>query len=261
MAKLSKTDAARHLRALSLLAKDTLTMDERWEVLEGYQEGAAHMNGLSGAFFTPWGLARDFSIEVPECRRLIDLCAGIGTLAFMATLSARTGHGHMPEIVCVETNPDYIAAGRKLLPEATWIQASAFDVRDLGRFDVAVANPPFGAVRHDGKPRRYKGAEFEYRLIDAASDMADYGVFLIPQGSAPFAYSGRPCFEEVHGGRAEKFQSDTGIVLEPSCGIDASLYQSDWHGVAPAVEIVCADFVEARRRRAPAQASLFGSAA
>ena len=261
MAKLSKADAAKHLRALSLLAKDTLTMDERWDVLESYQEGAVHMNGLAGAFFTPAGLARDLAIEVPGCSRILDLCAGIGTLAFMATMSARMGRGHMPEIVCVEANGDYIAAGCKLLPEATWIHADAFEANDLGHFDVAIANPPFGSIRHGGKPRRYGGPEFELRLIDLASDLADYGVFLVPQMSAPFSYSGKRSFEETPSPRMERFGAETGIVLEPSCGIDTSFYRTDWHGVAPAVEVVCADFIEARRRRAPAQRSLFESAA
>jgi hypothetical protein len=34
------------------------------------------------------------------------------------------------------------------------------------------------------------GGEFEYAVIDVASDIANLGVFLIPQGFAPFSYSG-----------------------------------------------------------------------
>ena len=44
-------------------------------------------------------------------------------------------------------------------------------------------------------------------------------------------------------------------VLEPNCGIDTSYYADDWHGVSPRVEIVTADFVEARKRREPAPAA------
>jgi hypothetical protein len=53
------------------------------------------------------------------------------------------------ELTCVEINPRYFEVGRKLLPEARWINADVFDWRtlDLGRYDVAIANPPFGRVK------------------------------------------------------------------------------------------------------------------
>jgi len=82
VAKLTKAQTRDHERALALLAQDSLTFDEKWEVLEMFHEGATFMNGKAGAHFTPVGLARDFHIEVFG-RRIIDLCAGIGNLSFM----------------------------------------------------------------------------------------------------------------------------------------------------------------------------------
>lgn len=240
MSRLTKRQAQRHAAAVALLQKDTLTFDERWQVFEGWQESATHINTVAGAFFTPIGLARDFSIEVSG-KRVIDLCAGIGVLAFQAY--HRDPFGSPPEVVCVERNPDYIAVGRKLLPEAMWIEADAFDLpRDLGRFDCAISNPPFGATRRTGSGPTYTGKAFEYHVIDVAAELADYGVFIIPQESAPFRYSGHPRFEARETDAYRRFAEQTGLALEPNCGIDCSGYLTDWHGVAPSVEIVVADF-------------------
>lgn len=88
MSKLSKKEAKLHQEAIALIRADrALTEDEQALVLDQFQEGAAHMNGLAGAFFTPRGLARDFAIEVVHSggsrrRRVLDLCAGIGGLSW-----------------------------------------------------------------------------------------------------------------------------------------------------------------------------------
>lgn len=247
MAKLSKQQIKAHAAAVDLLSKDVLTEDERDFVLENWRASANHINSAAGAFFTPIGLARDFSIEV-HGRRIVDLCSGIGALA-RAVLDRRSDH---PEMVCVEINPDYAAVGRKVVPEAEWIVADILHLPDIGHFDCAISNPPFGSTKRNGSSARYTGAAFEYHLIDVASDIADYGAFIVPQMSAPFQYSGRPYFEARRSDAYVKFETQTGIVLEPNCGIDCAFYRGEWDGVAPAVEIVLADFTEARQRRADA---------
>lgn len=259
MSKLSKAQAARHLEACEVLKQDVLSLDEKWFVLENWREDATHMNTAAGAFFTPPELARSFTLEV-DGARIIDLCAGIGTLSFLVKeMRALSG---APEITCVEINPDYVAVGRKLLPEARWVQASVFDLPNLGRFDFAIGNPPFGAINREGKNApRFRGRQFEYHVIDIASDIADHGTFIIPQGSAPFRYSGEPEYTAAAGDGYRAFSSRTGIVLGPSCGLDCSETQDQWHGVAPKVEIVLADFTDARTRRQPAQASFLPEAA
>lgn len=236
MGKLTKPQIAAHKKACELLAKDRLTFDERFEVLNGWSESANHINSAAGAFFTPEGLASDFQIYV-NGKRILDLCAGIGRLS----LHAWAWRGDA-EITCVEVNPDYAAIGRKVLPEARWIVADIFDLpKDLGRFDCVIGNPPFGATKRSGNAPRYKGKAFEYHLIDIASDYAPYGAFIVPQMSAPWFYSGtapaRP--NDAHGLRT--FTESTGIELEIS-SIDTTMYRDQWRGVAPAVEIVTADF-------------------
>lgn len=272
MSKLTKPQAKAHATACKLLEQDALSEDDKLFVLENWQESAKHINTIAGAFFTPIGLARDLSIEVSG-KRIIDLCAGIGSLSFWCACRA---WNEPPEIVCVEMNADYAEVGRKVLPEATWIVGSVFDLpRDLGHFDFAIGNPPFGATPRDAKAPRYSGKEFELHVIDIASDLADFGAFIVPQMTAPFKYSGAPnggWRETIKDGIGSgylhrptdihaKLLDQTGIVLEPNCGIDTSAYRNDWHGVSVATEVVVCDFIEARCRRQPTQQDLFEAAA
>lgn len=258
MAKLSKAQIKAHQQACELLAKDVLTFDEREFVIENWQESANHINSAAGAFFTPLGLAWDFSIEVTggraEGARIIDLCAGIGALSF--AVSQRHAYSARPQIVCVEKNPDYVAVGRKVVPEAEWICADVFDLPDLGDFDYALANPPFGR----GGP--IKGVTLDLNVVAVAAKLAEYGVFILPQMSCPFRYSGRSHYEPTPGAAYISFREKTGIELGPSCGIDCSYHRDQWRGVAPAVEICVADFAEWRAAQAAsAPPDLFSEAA
>lgn len=248
MAKLTKAQAKAHQQACDLLAKDVLSEDDKLFVLENWQESANHVNSAAGAFFTPYSLALDLAFDVGE-GRIIDLCAGIGTLS--RGLLDRYPFGEQRnEIVCVEINPAYVDVGRKIVPEATWICADVFDVlgMDLGVFDAAISNPPFGRIkRAEGKGApRYTGAEFEFHILDIAAHLARWGVFIVPQMSAGFDYSGQSHYKRQTAGKAVEFQSKFGLHFEAGCGVDTAVYRDDWHGVAPTVEIVCVDFSEGR---------------
>lgn len=251
MAKLTKQEEKLHAEALALvdLERD-LTLPEREFVLDHFQEASTATNSTHGAFFTPEGLARDFSIEVPDqASRIIDLGAGIGRLSFGCrnVFGNRWNGDPLREFVCVERDPEYVRIGKKVMPEAQWICGDILDVPEmgLGRFDVAIGNPPFGAIKRAKDAPGYKGRKFEYHVIAVAATLADYGVFIIPQNSAPFDYSGKDRFYADRADREyERFTKSTGIVLEPNCGIDTSIYRDEWHGVSPAVEIVTVDFTE-----------------
>jgi predicted RNA methylase len=245
MAKLTKDQTRRHNEAVALLQKDVLTDDERIFVLENWREDANHNTSVAGAFFTPTGLANDFAMDAGGGHRVIDLCAGIGGLSFWFHL-----HKRADELVCVEINPAYIEVGRKILPHATWIQADVFDLPELGLFDLAIANPPFGATpRRGGKSKRYNGSAFEYHVIAIASELAERGAFIVPQGAAPFDYSGSCHYREKRTDAYSKFAEATGIELVHGCGVDTSFYRHEWHGTSPMTEIVHADFEEIRKQR------------
>ncbi|WP_176329009.1 methyltransferase [Burkholderia vietnamiensis] len=236
--KLTKAQAKAMIEVERLVALDRrLTMEEREFVLENYQESAGGNNALAGAFFTPTGLARDFRIEVPSGKTMVDLCAGIGSLAYACEDRAE-------QIVCVERNAEYIRVGRKVMPDATWVHADVFGdwFKEFGTFDMAIANPPFGAIKADGWNGKYMGGRFEYKVIELASRIARWGTFIVPQQSAPFRFSGRRMYEESIDQQCQKFIDLTGIQMEANCGIDTAFFKNEWHGVAPICEIVLCDF-------------------
>jgi len=253
MAKLTKLEAKAHAEAVLLLESDTLTNDEKEFIQLNWQESANHVNSTAGAFFTPPDMAHDAALDVGRCGRVIDLCAGIGTLslAVWQRQAWERGNGETPiEIVCIELNPAYVEIGKKMLPEATWICGSIFDLPNLGHFDTAISNPPFGNIKTGGGEKgQYTGSKFEYRTIEIASQLADFGVFIIPQQSAGFRFSGARYYERQENREYLRFVEQTGIQLEAGAGVDTSIYREQWHGVAPQVEIACADFTEIPSRQ------------
>lgn len=242
MAKLTKPEIKAHAEAISLIDCDRpLKDDEKEFILDNWQESATNINSSAGAFFTPRGLARDFAIEVSgssaDRSRCIDLCAGIGSLSY--AVEQKVG-----SLVCVEINPEYARIGKRIVPDAEWIVGSIFNLPDLGRFLWAISNPPFGTIKSEGFAGKYTGSAFEYRAIEIASRMASFGAFILPQMSAPFRLSGQQCFQEEESDKARKFREQTGIVMEHGCGVDTSIYRSDWRGVSPICEIVVCEFEE-----------------
>ncbi|QXJ25960.1 methyltransferase [Actinomadura graeca] len=262
MAALTRRQATRHLQACELVALERdLTDEEKWFVLERWQESATAASPVDGAFFTPLGLARDLSLHV-HGERIIDLGAGIGRLCWQCRDVTPNSNGDSArQLVCIERNPAYAAVGRKILPQARWIVADIFEVPalGLGRFDCAIANPPFGRLPRSGRRGpRYRGSRLELHVIDIAADLARQGVFLVPQDSAPFSYSGKQRYLDEPGPHYRRFTTETGIRLEPSIGIDTSGYDRQWHSTPPPTEVVIADFTE---RAGPGHLSRPGSPA
>jgi hypothetical protein len=254
MAKLTKQQSRNHREAEKLLEKDTLTLDDRIFVYENWHEGANHDNGRAGAFFTPLDFANDFKIEV-HGPKVLDLCAGTGILSFCYRHFRH--HDGPVDLTCVEINPAYVAVGKKLLPEANWICGDVFDIwRVLPTdFDCVIANPPFGRILADRRAPRYTGPEFEFKLIDIAAHLGSYGVFILPQNSTPFHYSGAQYYQRVENAKFEKFFAETAIDIEAGCGIDTTVHQNCWRQVNIITEICCCDFW--RTTAVPFQGSLF----
>lgn len=269
MAKLTKAETRKHNAALDVLKKDILTTEDKEFVFMNYHPGANNMNGDAGAFFTPLGMAFEAAFEAPGGAdteyTYIDLCAGIGVLAY--ALAHR--YPQSARIVCVEINPEYVAVGKKLVPEAEWHCMDVMDIegiKALGHFDVAVSNPPFGRVRTfrgDSSPR-YTGGEAEYKVIDVAGLVADQGLFIVPQQSSGFRYSGAQFYERVSTPKYKKFVESFGLELEIGMGMDTTsngmfCWQKDsgeivdcnWLGVKPCVEFVTCDYTELEAEPAP----------
>lgn len=240
--KLSKEQSAAHLRARDLARSGKrLTSEEQEFILRNFHEGAEHLKGMAGAFFTPLDLALSLQIEVPPGARVLDLCAGIGALSWGSVETAE-------KVVCVESNPDYVAIGRGVVPEATWLNTSCFDLEAIaahGPYDVVVSNPPFGRIREVD----YRGAcdklGFHFKVIDVASRMAAWGVFILPANSLPFTL--RPNYATSHSKDYQRFNKITGLSLEPTA-IDASFADEEWRDAKVKCEVAVCDFRSNARR-------------
>lgn len=267
MANLTKAQVATHEAAAALLASGKpLDDDDVLFVIDNWHEGASHTNTRASAHFTPFDLARHAALEVGG-PRVLDLCAGIGTLS--VAVKMMMGHGPV-DLTLVEINPDYAAVARRLLPDAEVIVGSMYDaglMLELASrgFDTCISNPPFGGFSRAPGDRapRHRGAEAHYDCIDIASDVADAGVFILPQQAVPFRYSGRQGYERVTRGdnpRYDRFVEQTGIELNANLGIDTSVLPG-FRDVVIVTEISTVDFVAARQRRMEASMPLFGSLA
>ena len=93
MAKLTKKQTMAHEQAVDILKKDVLTDDDKEFVFNNWHEAANHNNGANGAFFTPLDMAWDFALDVPGTK-IIDLCAGIGVLAYTAMCRLKHNQKH-----------------------------------------------------------------------------------------------------------------------------------------------------------------------
>lgn len=254
MSKLTKAQIGKHNRALELLERPVLDDDEREFVLSHWQESAVHVNSAAGAFFTPTELAPSVACYTNGADTIIDLCAGIGALGLWSWWLS----GRKARVTCIEINPGYVSVRRKIFPEATWVCADVVKALSLGRFDCAISNPPFGKTAKIAAPR-YSG-EDDLAVVDIASDIAGWGVFVLPSMSVPFQYSGEPHYRERESAKYERFREATGIEL--TCeSTDTEFARSLWKGVAPKVEVASADFTDVQASRVPAQADMFELAA
>jgi hypothetical protein len=236
MAKLTKKETKLHQQALDLVHSDKpLTFEEKEFVLQNYCGDGI---GATGAFFTPADLAWDFTIDSGSTGRCIELCAGIGRLSFCQYIRHKPRH-----ITCVELNPDYVAIGKRVLPQAEWICADALTYACSESYDIVYGNPPFGNIQtSEAVKGRYKGSEFEYKIIEHGASLADYGVWIVPQGSAGFVYSGAQYYDRRESWKYKKFSASTGYRFEAGCGIDTSIFKDQWHGTSVVCEVVTVEY-------------------
>ncbi|HFR2211883.1 TPA: hypothetical protein ACHUVP_003062, partial [Shigella sonnei] len=235
MARISKKESANHNKVMELIHSDKLlTQEDREFIFTNYRGDGI---GATGAFFTPEILAWDFVLDADCTGDCIELCAGIGRLSYYQYLRNKPTH-----ITCVELNPEYVMIGKRVLPEAEWITGNALQYSPDRFYDVAYGNPPFGKISTSkAYTGRYKGSEFEYKVIEHASTFASYGAWIVPQGSAGFVYSGVHCYERRESCKYQKFVKDTGYELHPGVGIDTSIYRDEWNGTKVICESVLVD--------------------
>lgn len=252
---ISKSAMVEHQKALDLVYSDRkLTQDEVEFVFENFQEGADASTRIVGAHFTPAELASDLAANI-DAEFYVDLFAGIGRLT-RSVLDFYAWPGRR-QALCVELNPTFVEVGKRLVPDAHWIQADLLTsdaagtigkaIEELGwpvgRRDVGViSNPPYGNGKIDGQT----GVQIEYHAIEIGAVLGAFaGAFIIPQQRCPFVYSGQQNYRQTGGDRAyQSFASRTGLAIGMNAGIDTSCYRKQWKGVSPQVEIAIVEYPE-----------------
>lgn len=108
---------------------------------------------------------------------------------------------------------------------------------------MVISNPPFGKVKAttDASWLRYKGSEFEYRIVEVASRLSNYGSFIIPSGSVHFTMTDSGFFDREKRQKQIKFEKESGIELVPNMGIPCGQYTNQWKGTKVQTEIVLMD--------------------
>lgn len=201
MARLSKAELKLHKQAEDLVSSDKeLSSNEVFFVLENWSPHYNQQVSETGAFFTPPDVASTFAVMTigDPFGRIVDLCAGIGSLLYPLKMRANRFEWHpdVEEVVAIEYNPEYVRVGKRLFPEVTWVHGSIFDLdllKSLGRFDVGISNPPFGKVpTMDGADWLSFNDVAHLAAVEVAHRICDQGAcFILPQMDLPIIFSGR----------------------------------------------------------------------
>ena len=237
IARVTKNESQLHLKVMKLVHSDKYLKENDKEFIFNNYRGDGI--GATGAFFTPEMLAWDFMLDAGCSDDCIELCAGIGRLSYYQFIRNKPSH-----ITCVELNPEYVLIGKRVLPQAEWITGDALQYTPDRFYRVAYGNPPFGKINTSGAyTGRYTGSEFEYKIIDRAREYSSYGVWIVPQGSAGFKYSGHTYYDRsIQSAKYIKFEKDTGLILHPGVGIDTSIYRDQWNGTKVTCKSVLVDY-------------------
>lgn len=221
--KLSKQQTKSHEEAQALVRaskRRPLTQDERFFILENYHPGASHNITTSGAFFTPWELAQSLAALHGGGGRVVDLCAGIGILAFaLHTRQLLWPEKERATLTCIELNQEYASVGRAVLPEAEWISGEdgITAIRRLPKFTSGLSNPPYGRVKGGGLWH----LQFTLALAERCKD----GAYIIMPKSDELT----TMWDEVH-------RRETGMTLTGGC-LDLKGMELDWRGTNIGVDV------------------------
>lgn len=246
--KLTKAELKLQKEVKALIDSDKkLTEDEIEFIYEKFNPAYIGDITSHSAYFTPLDMAYDFALFAGRYGVCVDMCAGIGMLTYAAKIRDSWEH-NITHQICIERNPDYITIGKRLLPHVHWIQGDMFDedmwkgiVKQYGRIDSIVSNPPFGKVTKTDVDRswlKYQGADLDIASIEVALKFTNNVSMILPTGSVSFRYSGRPYYEDISNRKIDKLKKDTGLNFHmTNPGIDCSVY-SEFKNTKILVEIV-----------------------
>ena len=273
MAKISKRLISKHNKSLVLLEKEELDYYDREFIFDNYHEGVAKSNNMISAHFTPHQIALSMQQSFRNGDYFIDLCAGIGRLAYTLLRNHEMAYllGDNKLLgICVENDQEYYKVGKKLLPQFHWICGDIFDpsvieeiknIVKTKQFSI-ISNPPYGKmVKSDTKELlKYSGNLFEYKAIELGAVLgASSGTFLLPQSSCPFRLSGSR--KDVYNKSYKtseylKFVEQSGLEIEANSGFDTSIIEPEdgWKDVSIITEIAIVEYDELNYNPIPKKA-------
>lgn len=252
MGRLSKMEWKNHEKACELLEGDKpLSWEERRFIAGNWRSSATNNVSKGGSFFTPYEIARLMHSWIPTKGRIVDFCAGIGTLSLAIMDMNENGKN---EFVCVEQNADFIEVGRRLVPEAEWIQADAYEKSTWdrilaeipgGKFSRAMANPPFGKIPTANGDRKkldwlnFRGSA-DLMACEIMMKIAHATIAIVPQDHARYVHSYGADKSRIYNRDMEylKFmEKNPGIVLGTT-PFDMQEFDELWNDVKIKVELV-----------------------
>ena len=194
--RVSKKQTRQHDRLMAMLSSsDRLSVDQIESFYDDFVPSSMANTTKLNAFFTPQSVAQEISVFC-DCdgSTVLDLAAGIGSLSYGILSSGRKPK----RVVAIEINPEFVKIGKRLLPEVEWICGDIFDataMKRLGRFDWVISNPPFNVpmppdVKKDAGP-----VTSDLAAVVVALTVANDGMFILPQKSTPWKFSGRQTYE------------------------------------------------------------------
>jgi hypothetical protein len=250
MAKLSKQELKNHAEAERLAGLSRrLTNAEQYFILEHFRPGAGAKT-YGQMFFTPLDLAGELAVHRLEGRgTVVDIGAGIGALT-RSCIDYGMLDPKKPKYVCIERSPRNVEIGRKVVPEAEWVEGDAFDPEiweRLGKVDYVISNPPFGNVASANDTDSYRAFQKELGKVPAHLKAVSLalrfsklgGIFILPQGDLPFDYSGCDTYHRKSPSTAlAKFMKTWPAATFNCRAVDCSVYKNEWKDASPKVELV-----------------------
>jgi predicted RNA methylase len=145
------------------------------------------------AFFTSYPLAQQVAMEFDgDGDVYVDICAGVGILAF-ALIQHLSDSGKKGTVICIEKEPAFIEIGKKLVPQAIWIEGDALSEELWDNLpmqpDFFITNPPFN-IKTD-KSEWLKAPEPCLGFIEAGlkKTRQSSGIAILPQKYASYVHT------------------------------------------------------------------------
>jgi predicted RNA methylase len=190
-----------------------------------------------GAHFTPWDVARELTYwAVSPGDRVLDLAAGVGSLS-----RACAYYGDNIEVVAVELCHEFIEIGKRIAPEARWVQGSIYDqklIQRLGKFDAVVSNPPYSIKVEKQDWLSYNGAS-ELMAAEVALRAGKDATFIMPANSVPWHFDHMGCYNERWDNRhLVNFVRANPDARFSNLSVDMGIYKDLWKSGLSSVEMV-----------------------